>query len=253
MPAPTRCWCSSSTRSCARPPPRSSSTELLGRADRRGGRRHRRRFHLRQGRSGNVDAARGRSARSTASSPKPSRRCCSTATRISSGRVREALIAGDTGTATRLLSRDFAIEGVVQRGDAARPRARLSDRQPGARRLPAAPLRHLRGARDARRRQPSIPASPASASARPSTRRRSCSRRICSTSTATSTAARSRSRSTPSSARSGSSTSVDALVAEMREDEAQARKLLALDQRHPGLEPGSAFAAQADAGNRQAP
>jgi riboflavin kinase/FMN adenylyltransferase len=38
--------------------------------------------------------------------------------RISSGRVREALQAGDTATATHLLSRDFAIEGVVQRGDA---------------------------------------------------------------------------------------------------------------------------------------
>ena len=38
--------------------------------------------------------------------------------RISSGRIREALEAGDTATATHLLSRDFAIEGVVQRGDA---------------------------------------------------------------------------------------------------------------------------------------
>ncbi|WP_028969553.1 bifunctional riboflavin kinase/FAD synthetase [Sphingomonas sp. URHD0057] len=38
--------------------------------------------------------------------------------RISSGRVREALVAGDTGMATRMLTRDFAIEGVVQRGDA---------------------------------------------------------------------------------------------------------------------------------------
>ena len=37
--------------------------------------------------------------------------------RISSGRVREALVAGDTGTATHMLSRDFAIEGVIQRGD----------------------------------------------------------------------------------------------------------------------------------------
>ena len=37
--------------------------------------------------------------------------------KISSGRIREALQAGDTGTATHLLSRDFAIEGVVQRGD----------------------------------------------------------------------------------------------------------------------------------------
>jgi riboflavin kinase/FMN adenylyltransferase len=38
--------------------------------------------------------------------------------RISSGRIREALVEGDTGTATRMLSRDYAIEGVVQRGDA---------------------------------------------------------------------------------------------------------------------------------------
>jgi riboflavin kinase/FMN adenylyltransferase len=37
--------------------------------------------------------------------------------RISSGRIREALVEGDTGTATRMLSRDYAIEGVVQRGD----------------------------------------------------------------------------------------------------------------------------------------
>jgi len=37
--------------------------------------------------------------------------------RISSGRVREALVDGDTGTATHMLSRDYAIEGVVQRGD----------------------------------------------------------------------------------------------------------------------------------------
>jgi riboflavin kinase/FMN adenylyltransferase len=38
--------------------------------------------------------------------------------RISSGRIREALVEGDTGTATRMLSRDYAIEGLVQRGDA---------------------------------------------------------------------------------------------------------------------------------------
>ncbi len=37
--------------------------------------------------------------------------------RISSGRIREALVAGDTATATHMLSRDYAIEGVVQRGD----------------------------------------------------------------------------------------------------------------------------------------
>ena len=37
--------------------------------------------------------------------------------RISSGRIREALAAGDPGTATRLLSRPFAVEAVVERGD----------------------------------------------------------------------------------------------------------------------------------------
>ena len=38
--------------------------------------------------------------------------------RVSSGRIREALVAGDTGTATRLLSRDYAFEGIVEKGDA---------------------------------------------------------------------------------------------------------------------------------------
>jgi riboflavin kinase/FMN adenylyltransferase len=38
--------------------------------------------------------------------------------RISSGRVREQLIAGETGQATHMLSRPYAIEGMVQRGDA---------------------------------------------------------------------------------------------------------------------------------------
>jgi riboflavin kinase/FMN adenylyltransferase len=37
--------------------------------------------------------------------------------RVSSGRIREALIAGDSAIATRLLTRDYAIEGVVQGGD----------------------------------------------------------------------------------------------------------------------------------------
>ena len=37
--------------------------------------------------------------------------------RVSSGRVREALEAGDPGQATRLLTRPFAVEGVVERGD----------------------------------------------------------------------------------------------------------------------------------------
>lgn len=37
--------------------------------------------------------------------------------RVSSGRIRDCLIAGETGEATHLLSRDYAIEGIVQRGD----------------------------------------------------------------------------------------------------------------------------------------
>jgi riboflavin kinase/FMN adenylyltransferase len=36
---------------------------------------------------------------------------------ISSSRIREALVAGDCGTAARLLTRPFAIEGVVEHGD----------------------------------------------------------------------------------------------------------------------------------------
>lgn len=38
-------------------------------------------------------------------------------TRISSGRIREALQVGDLAAATRLLSRDFAVVGMVQSGD----------------------------------------------------------------------------------------------------------------------------------------
>jgi riboflavin kinase/FMN adenylyltransferase len=38
--------------------------------------------------------------------------------RISSGRIREMLVAGEIGKATHMLSRDYAIEGLVERGDA---------------------------------------------------------------------------------------------------------------------------------------
>lgn len=37
--------------------------------------------------------------------------------RVSSGRIRDALQAGELGAATRLLTRDYAIRGTVQRGD----------------------------------------------------------------------------------------------------------------------------------------
>ncbi len=91
--------------------------ELLGASDRRRGRGDRRRFHLRQGsRGGNIDVLRtlgaGHGIIAEAVAP-----VLLGDVRISSGRIREALEAGDTGTATRLMSRDFAIDGVVQRGD----------------------------------------------------------------------------------------------------------------------------------------
>ena len=42
---------------------------------------------------------------------------CAGDERISSGRIREALIAGDMATATRLLTRPFAVRGIVEPGD----------------------------------------------------------------------------------------------------------------------------------------
>ena len=42
---------------------------------------------------------------------------CAGAERVSSGRIREALIVGDMAAATRLLTRPFAIEGVVEEGN----------------------------------------------------------------------------------------------------------------------------------------
>ncbi len=74
-------------------------------------------FTFGRGRAGNVDVLRELGARHgiAAEAVAP---VLLDAGRISSGRIREALAAGDTATATHLLSRDYAIEGVVQRGDA---------------------------------------------------------------------------------------------------------------------------------------
>ena len=73
-------------------------------------------FGFGKGRSGNVDVLRALGTQhgiaTEAVAP-----VMLAGTRISSGRIREALIAGDTATATQLLSRDFAIQGVVQPGD----------------------------------------------------------------------------------------------------------------------------------------
>ena len=122
--------------------------------------------------------------------------------RVSSGRVREALVAGDPGSATRMLTRAYSIEGVVERGDGRGgaeldcPTAniRLGDYQRPAYGIYSVRVR-LEGGRGICR------ASRASASGRCSTRRSSCSRPTSSTSAATCTAAPSRSACTITSGR----------------------------------------------------
>ncbi|GAA4713690.1 bifunctional riboflavin kinase/FAD synthetase [Sphingomonas lutea] len=73
-------------------------------------------FTFGKGRTGNVDVLRELGAKHgiAAEAVAP---VLSDVGRISSGRIREALAAGDLATATQLMTRDFAIEGVVQRGD----------------------------------------------------------------------------------------------------------------------------------------
>ena len=73
-------------------------------------------FTFGQGRGGNVDVLRGIGAENgiIAEAVAP---VLLDGARISSGRIREALAGGDLATATQLLSRDYAIGGVVQRGD----------------------------------------------------------------------------------------------------------------------------------------
>ena len=73
-------------------------------------------FSFGKGRSGNIEVLKTLGAHSgiTAEAVAP---VLVNGERVSSGRIREALVAGDIGRATHLLSRDFAIEGVVQKGD----------------------------------------------------------------------------------------------------------------------------------------
>jgi riboflavin kinase/FMN adenylyltransferase len=73
-------------------------------------------FTFGKGRAGNVELLRSLGAEHgiAAEAVAP---VLSDGERVSSGRIREALAAGDTATATHLLSRDFAIEGTVERGD----------------------------------------------------------------------------------------------------------------------------------------
>jgi riboflavin kinase/FMN adenylyltransferase len=73
-------------------------------------------FTFGRGRGGNVEVLRSVGAKHGIGAEAVAPVLCDGG-RISSGRIREALVAGDTATATRLLSRDYAIEGVVQPGD----------------------------------------------------------------------------------------------------------------------------------------
>ena len=74
-------------------------------------------FGFGKGRTGNVEVLRqlaaGRGIAAEAVAP-----VVLDGVRVSSGRVREALVAGNTATATHLLTRDFTIEGAVEAGDA---------------------------------------------------------------------------------------------------------------------------------------
>jgi riboflavin kinase/FMN adenylyltransferase len=74
-------------------------------------------FSFGQGRRGNVDLLRDLGAQHgiLAEAVAP---VLVDGERVSSGRIREALAAADPGSATRLLTRPFAIEGEVVRGDA---------------------------------------------------------------------------------------------------------------------------------------
>jgi riboflavin kinase/FMN adenylyltransferase len=73
-------------------------------------------FSFGKGRSGDVDVLRKLGERHGIVTEAVSQ-VLNEGERVSSGRVRDLLVAGDPGGATRLLTRPFAIEGVVERGD----------------------------------------------------------------------------------------------------------------------------------------
>jgi riboflavin kinase/FMN adenylyltransferase len=73
-------------------------------------------FTFGKGRSGNVDVL-ARLAAHRGMGSDIVRAVLASAERISSGRIREALEAGEPGDATRLLTRPFTIRGIVERGD----------------------------------------------------------------------------------------------------------------------------------------
>ena len=211
MPAPTRCWCSNSTRRRdERRGVRHAAVAKLGAAGVVTGDD----FSFASGRTGNVEVLNTAYSGIMTETVAP---VLVGGERVSSGRVRECLVAGDIGHATHLLAimrSRVSSSAATSAGGSLAIRRRTSSRG-----LPAAQVRHLRGARHAGGQGASFQAlQKASASGRPSTRRRSCSRPTSSTSTATSTARGSRSRSTLTSARKALRW-IEPLIAHMQEDE----------------------------------
>ena len=135
-PAPTRCWCSSSAPSWPATTAEDFVAELLAEQLGAAGVVTGEDFTFGKGRGGNAAVLRELGAKHgiAAETVAP---VLLDGERISSGRIREALQAGDPGTATRLLTRPFAIEGEVVHGDKRGRDARLADRQPRARQLSA--------------------------------------------------------------------------------------------------------------------
>ena len=205
MPGPTRCWCSSFGAELASTTAEDFVAKLLAERIGAAGVVTGDDFTFGKGRGGNVEVLKELGARVgiAAETVAP---VLLDGERISSGRIREALAAGDPGTATHLLSRPFAVEAVVERGDGRGrelgwPTANvgLGDYQ-----RPAYGIYAVRVRLDDGSEYPGV----ASFGVRPMLRaaESNCSKRICSTSTATFTAGRSRSRSISTSGRSGSST-----------------------------------------------
>ena len=116
MPGRTRCWCSTSVRSWPARRRRISSSELLARHLGAAGVVTGEDFTFGKGRGGNAEVLRELGA-SHGIAAETVEAVLIDGVRISSGRIREALQAGDPGAATQMLTRPFAIEGTVIHGD----------------------------------------------------------------------------------------------------------------------------------------
>ena len=171
-----------------------------GRADRRRRSRHRRGFHLRQGPRRQCRRCCASSARDTASPPRRSRRSARRRAPVSSSRIREALQAGDPGTATRLPHPPVRDRGRWS-STATSAAASSASRPPTSASATICAPRYGIYAVRVRLDDGSEHAGVANLGIRPMFEPpRNCSKPISSISTATSTAGRSRSSCSPSSA-----------------------------------------------------